>query len=115
MGAFEEAVMICRRLAEMEPSRYLSDLAQFLKRLGVSLAELGRREEALGAFEEAVMICRRLAEREPSRYRADLADSLNSLGVILTKLGRHQEALEANEEAVRFDGDEGRASSPSWC
>ncbi|WP_369808956.1 hypothetical protein, partial [Nocardia sp. NRRL S-836] len=50
--------MICRRLAEMEPSRYLPDLAQSLNRLGGTLAEFGRRREALGAFEEAVMICR---------------------------------------------------------
>jgi Tetratricopeptide repeat len=53
-----------------------SDLAMSLNNLAASLADLGRREDALAAIEEAVGIRRDLAARWPDVYQHELEQSL---------------------------------------
>lgn len=45
LAAAEEAVRICRGLAEANPDAYRPDLAASLTNLGIRLSELGRREQ----------------------------------------------------------------------
>jgi tetratricopeptide (TPR) repeat protein len=100
LGASQEAVAICRRLAETRPEAFLPDLATGLNNLGLHLSDLRRREEALGASQEAVAIRRRLAETRPDAFLPDLAGSLSNLGIHLSELGRREEALGASQEAI---------------
>jgi hypothetical protein len=102
LAASEEAVTICRRLADANPAAYLPNLAGSLNNLSVDLGGLGRREEGLAASEEVVTICRRLADADPAAYLPDLAGSLNNLSIRLVKLGRHEEAKAAEKEATQI-------------
>ena len=72
-----------------------------LSNLAFSLAELGRREEALAAIQEAADIYRELAAARPDAFRPDLAMSLSNLAFSLADQGRQVEALAAIQEAVR--------------
>ncbi len=91
-----------RNLAKQNPAAYLPDLAISLNNLGISLSELGRREEALTPTQEAVNIRRALAKQNPAAYQPDLAMSLNNLGIRLSELGRREEALTPTQEAVNI-------------
>jgi hypothetical protein len=73
LARVQEAVTICRRLAEAAPETYLPDLAAALDILANRLADTGRREEALATAQEASDHCRRLAEAWPDRFGADAA------------------------------------------
>ena len=77
-----------------------SRLAVSLNNLGIRLADLGRREEALAASQEAADTYRELAAARPDAFRRDLAASLNNLANRLADLGRREEALAASQEAV---------------
>ena len=67
----------------------------------VSLAALGRREEALAASTEAVTTYRELAGRpRPDAFTPDLARALINQSNALAGLGRYEEALAASTEAV---------------
>ena len=79
-----------RRLVEAAPDAYLPDLAMSLNTLGVWLAAVGRREQAMAPAEEAVDLYRRLAEASPAMYadRAHLAAELvTSLGSVPEERG----------------------------
>jgi tetratricopeptide (TPR) repeat protein len=80
----------------------LPDLADSLNNLGLALAEVGWREEALTAIRKAVTVRRRLAQADPGRHLPGLADSLNNLGLQLSQLGRRQESRGARREAVQI-------------
>ncbi|MEO5329617.1 MAG: tetratricopeptide repeat protein, partial [Magnetococcus sp. THC-1_WYH] len=77
-------------------------LAGTLNNLAVSLAAMGRREEALQQAQEAVKITRELAAARPEAFRPDLAMSLNNLANSLSELGRREEALQQAQEAVKI-------------
>ncbi len=50
------------------PDAIRPDLASSLNNLSASLADLGRREDALAAIEEAAQVYRELAARWPDAY-----------------------------------------------
>ncbi|MGW2811568.1 tetratricopeptide repeat protein, partial [Streptomyces sp. NPDC001450] len=100
LAAGGPGVTALRTLAEANRDAYLPDLAVMLNNLGVRLAGVGRRQEALAPAEEAVGIYRVLAEADRDAYLPDLAGVLNNLGVRLGEVGRRQEALAPAEEAV---------------
>ncbi|MEW5733371.1 MAG: tetratricopeptide repeat protein [Thermodesulfobacteriota bacterium] len=89
-----------KKQAELEPEKYLPDLAKALGNLGVRLHNLGRDKEALEAEEQATEIFRKLAEIDPANFRALLAQILNNFGNRLSDLGKKQEALDAAQEAA---------------
>ncbi|MFJ7272000.1 tetratricopeptide repeat protein, partial [Streptomyces sp. NPDC099050] len=91
-----------RQLAALDPAAYEPDLATSLSNLGVRLADVGRRAEALTAAEQAVEVYRRLAAGNSGAHEPDLAASLSNLGVRLAVAGRHAEALTAAEQAVEI-------------
>jgi len=86
--------------AAVNPAAYEPHLAHSLSQLGVWLAEVGRRGEALAASEQAVGIYRRLAADTPAVYEPGLARSLSNLGVCLVQVGRRGEALTTVEQGV---------------
>jgi tetratricopeptide (TPR) repeat protein len=100
MGLRELAVACAREsLSETDIPDNRALLAARLANLGISLRQLGRRQEAFTAFDEAVRLYRMVAEEEP-RYTPNLAGALKNLGACLRELGRYREALAAQEEAV---------------
>ena len=103
LNAAEQAAMICRRLAEADPTMYLPELASSLNNLGVRLRDLGQRDEALAAIEEAVGVYWRLAAVRPKMFLPYLAKSLTNLGVSLSALGRRDDVLPSAEDAIRIN------------
>lgn len=83
-------------VAENHPAEH----ARWLTVRGLTLAQLGRPEEALPVTQQAVAAYRTLARANPDRYRADLAASLAGLGIGLSETGRAAEALAATQEAA---------------
>ncbi len=81
---------------------YHADLAHVLNYHGITLANLGRREDALNAAQEAVKLYRQLAAQRPDAFTPDLAMSLNNLASFLSELGRREDALNAAHEAVKL-------------
>lgn len=71
----------------------------FLLNRGVSLRELGRREEALASYEQALRL-------DPNNAHAH-----NNRGNVLRKLGRRKEALASYEQALRLDPNSVHAHS----
>lgn len=69
--------------------------------LGIRLAEVNRREEALAAELEAVDLFQALAQVQPDAFSPDLARSLSNLGDRLEEAGPFAEAIDAGEESIR--------------
>ncbi|MGW3957844.1 tetratricopeptide repeat protein [Streptomyces sp. NPDC004752] len=91
-----------RQRAQDDPAAYEPDLARSLSDLGLRLADVGRRDEALAVTEEAARICRRLAAGNPAAYESDQARALSNLSLHLAGEGRREEAVTGTEEAVRI-------------
>ncbi|MER7945411.1 tetratricopeptide repeat protein [Streptomyces sp. NPDC094458] len=100
----QEALETWRSLAAADPQTHETGLAGALTDLGIRLARVGRREEAVAPAQEAVGICRRAAEAATPGARTDaddgLATALNELGIRLSEVGRREEAVTAAAEAV---------------
>lgn len=84
-----------------DPAR-AARLANRVGTLGLRLAGMGQRENALSATEEAVRIYRQLDDVLPDTFGPALATGLNNLCSDLADLGRHEEALAAADEAVQI-------------
>jgi tetratricopeptide (TPR) repeat protein len=78
----------------------LAHLAARARTLGIRLANLGRREDALAASRETLDMYRRLAATRPDAFLPDLAGSLNNISFDLSNLGRREEALAASREGL---------------
>jgi Tetratricopeptide repeat len=74
--------------------------ARWLTVRALTLAQLGRPEEALPEIQRAVAAYRALAKVNPDRYQTDLAASLAGLGIGFSETGRAAEALAATHEAA---------------
>ncbi|MEW9515783.1 tetratricopeptide repeat protein [Streptomyces tubercidicus] len=106
----EEAVDLCRPLAETELARHRAVLAECLGTLGELLTTLVRpvaariaQDEAAaleGASEDLVAFYRPLAEADPARRRPALAAALHHQASWLKQHGRREEALPVLEEAI---------------
>jgi tetratricopeptide (TPR) repeat protein len=89
-------------------------LANTLTNLAHSLAELGRREDALGAAAEAVALRRRLAETQSDVFAPSLGTALLNLAERYRELGRREEALATAEEAIQLYRRLGAAHPSEW-
>jgi tetratricopeptide (TPR) repeat protein len=96
--ADQEAVEVCRKLVDTDPTFYQA-LVNSLRNLRVDLRNLGRIEDAWHASEEAVELCRKIVETDPSVPKL-LAVSLFCVGIDLRLMGRFEDALRADEEAT---------------
>jgi len=97
---FREAADIYAKIVFPAPD-VQQDWAGALNNLAISLATLGRYEEALAVAEDAARIARKLAQDQPDLFLPDLAMSLQTLGNRLGDLGRNEEALATEQEALR--------------
>lgn len=100
--AHEEALKICRQLAEKNPETYLPYVADTLNNLGVLHCDQNRMEDARKAYEEALKIRRQLAEQNPETYLPDVTTTLNNLGNLHRDQNRMEDARQAYEEALKI-------------
>lgn len=100
LTAGEEAVVIRRRQAEVNPGLYLPKLALALNDQVNFLGGLGRFKDALKSVEEAIEIRRSLARDNPDVFLPDLAMSLNNQCLCLNELKRPEQALSAADESI---------------
>ena len=102
-----------REKAKKEPDLFLPKLARSLSNLGLSLSELGQKDEAVKVTLEAVEISRCLNEDPPLNRPILLGVILNNLGNRLYEQGKVKEALEPTREAeiifreltTKYDGN----------
>ena len=97
---YQEALDICRTLAEEDPAQFEPNLAHFCNNLAILLHEIARYEEAEDLHREALDIRRKLAEKDPAQFELDLAQSCNNLALLLRKTGRYEEAEDLHWEAL---------------
>ena len=93
-GRFGDGVDLSRAALTIDPSR-----ARAHNLLGMALARLERREEALASFDAAIA-------RAP-----ELADAHGNRGDVLAELGRLADAVESYDRALQFAPD----SIETWC
>ncbi|WP_415111479.1 tetratricopeptide repeat protein [Propioniciclava sp.] len=74
--------------------------AEAVHNYAISLADVGRRDEALAPAKEALDLRRLLAEANPAAYLPDLAGSLHNYAIRLADVGRRDEALAPAKEAL---------------
>ncbi|MEU4270903.1 tetratricopeptide repeat protein [Streptomyces sp. NPDC026092] len=90
-----------RRLARVEPVRYLPRLAVCLHGLASVLAELPERlEESAEVLGEAVEVLRKLVVLDPQGHTAGLSATLGRRALVLGLLGRRAEAYDLAREAT---------------
>jgi tetratricopeptide (TPR) repeat protein len=70
--AYDEALKICRELAQKNPDTYLPYVAGTLNNLGTLDHAQNRMDEARKAFDEALGIYQRFASRDPDRFGKDV-------------------------------------------
>ncbi|KAJ6586391.1 hypothetical protein DFH09DRAFT_1143246, partial [Mycena vulgaris] len=99
LHAYEEAVVIRRRLAESDPTLG-RNLAGSLQNLGFGLNVVGsRNEDAVPINEEAVSLYLKLPE---TNHTASVANTLKNLGRSLRAVGRHEDASHAYEHGAEI-------------
>ncbi|MFE5331313.1 tetratricopeptide repeat protein [Embleya sp. NPDC056575] len=82
----------------------LPHLADTLSKMGLSLRDAGRHEDAATVFTEVVFLHRDLAEHDPT-HRPLLAKSLSILGTELKHMRRHKDAANVYADAVAVTRD----------
>jgi tetratricopeptide (TPR) repeat protein len=98
--AYQEALVILRRLAESNPEAYLPDVAMTLNNLANLYRGTRRMKPAEEAYQEALVIRRKLAEANPETYLPNIATALNNLAVLYSATQRMKPAEEAYQEAL---------------
>ncbi|MFE9690665.1 tetratricopeptide repeat protein [Micromonospora sp. NPDC005806] len=97
----ERAEGILRAVASTDVGWLLS-LSMTINNLGITLAQLGRQDDALKMHRSGVELNRRLVSAAPEISLIDLGTSLTNLVARLAELGRYDEALPAAVEAVEI-------------
>ncbi len=94
-----------RRLAAEDPDRSRWILALNLNNHGVSLADLGRPEEAVAVLDEAVGIYRGLIGTDPRKILPELTMAIGNLADQLAVLGRRDDAGRLFDSALTAHAD----------
>ncbi len=102
LASIKEAVGHCRKLEDLRPGAFSTELAGCLHNLGITQSALGRREESLATVEESVAIRRTLAAAQPDAFLLDLANGLSVLSTMQSNLNKPVEALASTQEAVAY-------------
>ena len=114
---YEEALGICRRLAESNPQAYEPDVAHTLNNLANLYSDTQRFEESETLYLEALEISRRLAKDNPQAYEPDVARTLNNLAILYKNTQRFIESetlyLEALETYRRLAKGNPQAYEPN--
>ena len=99
---YAEALEIYRKLAEVNPEVYASDVASALNNLAVLHKNKNQYEEAEKEYEEALEIRRKLAEANPEAYASDVARTLYNLAILHDDKAQYEEAEKEYEEALEI-------------
>lgn len=111
-ACYEEALTLCRKLAQTFPAEYEADLADLLAQARPMLGYLRpRREEEL--FQEERAARYRLADRYFA-YEADLAECLTRRAEFLTAQGRLSRAEDLFREALEVRRRQARRRPAAW-
>lgn len=102
LEAWEETIVLYRKLAQADAVLYLPALVSALNRKGVLLAELDQPLRAEKIFREAIELSRELYEKEPGVHSPILAAILNNFALLLTKLKKLTEAEIYYKEAIKL-------------
>ena len=97
---YEEALVIYRQLAEVNPQTYLPDVATTLNNLGILQKDKNEFAKAEKSYEEALAIRRQLAEVNPQTYLPDVAMTLNNLANLQRDKNEFAKAEKSYEEAL---------------
>ena len=98
----QEALKICRELAQNDSDAYLPDLALSCSNLASLLQDVHSFKEAEKLHREALKIRRDLAEKSHDAYLSDLSNSCNNLATLLYNTGSFKEAEELFREALKI-------------
>ena len=99
-AAYQEALVILRRLAKSTPQAYEPDVAMTLNNLGILYKDAQRLAESEAAYQEALGIYRRLAKSTPQAYEPYVALTLSNLGLLYSDTQRFAESEAAYQEAL---------------
>src|SRR5262245_52338509 len=91
---YAEALEIYRKLADVNHSAYLPDVATTLNNLAILHGDKNELAKAEAEYAEALEIYRKLADVNPSAYLPDVATTLNNLAIL------HDEAM--NNMAIMY-------------
>jgi tetratricopeptide (TPR) repeat protein len=100
--AYEDALEISRKLAEVNPAAYEPDVAMTLNNLGNLFSDNNDDDAARKAYEEALEIRRKLATVNTAAYEPNVAMTLNNLGTLLYDINDYDAARKAYEEALEI-------------
>ena len=98
----QEALKICRELAQNDSDAYLPDLALSCSNLASLLQDVHSFKEAEKLHREALKIRRDLAEKSHDAYLSDLSNSCNNLALLLHDTDSFREAEELHREALKI-------------
>ena len=101
IGAYHEAISICRTLANNNPAKYNVYLARTLMNIGISLWNFGKYDDAVVVYKEALEICTTMSAQDPLRYNELMAVILLNYGLVLFwTLNQVSEAAEVQKQAI---------------
>lgn len=100
LSSIKQAVRYFRQLAEIDPEKFLPNLAVSLNNQANWQIIMGQRAESAASVAEAVLYCRQLTRTHSNTFRPLLATSLNSHANVLISIGRPRQALDSIVEAV---------------
>ncbi|MDR1443087.1 MAG: tetratricopeptide repeat protein [Bifidobacteriaceae bacterium] len=101
-AAYDEALVIYRRLAAVNPQKYQPGLARILNSIGPLRRHQRLFDQAEAAYAEALTIYRSLAEANPHEHQFGLAKTLNNLGILRRHQGQPDQAVAAYTEALEL-------------
>ena len=101
VASYRRAAELWRDLFKTYGERYRTDCIQALGRLGQSLADAGRLEEAVAAWDEVRDLVAPVFASDPALYRPVVAATLDNLVRAHRILGDEDRALEAEAAALR--------------
>jgi tetratricopeptide (TPR) repeat protein len=99
-AAFEDGVLLRRKLAQTGSTGQAAELARDLTALGNSLWALREWRAAAAVLQESLQLGRRLASEDPIAYGPGLAHTLNAMGNVMRSTGEPVAALDAFKEAL---------------
>ncbi|MEV5612080.1 serine protease [Streptomyces sp. NPDC052225] len=100
LRAVTRAVLIRRRLAQVQPDAYLPGLVESLHNQALELVAHTSYQGACEVIDECLRVALQLAENQPVIHRPTLARVLRSRAVVFAAAGRRKEAVRSAVTAV---------------
>ena len=105
LAFFEQALVVCRELAKIDPNAYASLLIGTLNNLGLAEVDQGRLSEARGHYGDALLVCGEQPDQSSENGQANLAMTFTNLGVLSEKEHRPRDGQKFLQFALSmYDG-----------